>query len=112
MVTPVMSNVEEIVYKWLTKRGIPFSFQSSLRGGYFSLGGAVVDFLIEDRRIAIRVHGEYWHRGVEKEGSDIIQKEMLREEGWTVVDLKSSDLEDPRRREQALNLALEGREML
>ena len=83
-----------------------------MRGGWYQLGGAVVDFLIPDRMLAWRVMGEYYHKGVAKTGEDIIQREMLQEEGWTVVDLLATDLEDPTRRDQALSLALEGIEML
>lgn len=106
----VMTDIERIVYDYLVKRNIAFDFQTSLAGGLFQLGGAVVDFILEERRLAWRVFGEYWHRGVEKTGSDTIQREMLTELGYTVVDLWSSDLES--RPEQTLRLALEGREMI
>ena len=108
--TAVMSNIEEIVFRWLTKRKISFEFQTSLSGGIFELGGAVVDFLLRERGLAWRVMGEYYHRGVEKTGSDIIQKEMLSALGWQVCDLWSDDLLN--QLEETMQLALQGREML
>jgi len=110
MVSVAMSNLEAIVFRWLTKRKIPFSFQTSLAGGHYALGGAVVDFLLEERRLAWRIQGEYWHRGVSKTGQDIIQKEMLSELGYVVVDLLADDIEN--RLDETLRLALQGQEMV
>ncbi len=110
MTTPVMTDIEEIVWNYLTKRGIEFQFATSMRGGIFELGGAVVDFLLTELNLAWRVHGEYWHRGVEKEGSDIIQREWLEAEGWIVVDLWSEDI--LKRLNEAMRNALTGKEML
>ncbi len=106
----VQTDIEAIVYGWLTDRKISFGFQTSLRGGFFQLGGAVVDFLIPDRNLAWRVFGEYYHRGVTKEGSDLLQKEMLTELGWVVVDLWGDDILE--RTKETLSLALEGQEVL
>lgn len=105
-----MTDIEEIVYNWLTRRGIPFRFQTSLMGGFYQLGGAVVDFLLDDSRLAWRIFGEYYHRGVTKEGSDLIQREQLTQLGWRVVDIWGDDIRD--RTDQTLGLALEGREVL
>lgn len=110
MVDIVASDLEIIVYNFLTRRKIPFEFQTSLAGGIYQLGGAVVDFILYEEMLAWRVMGEYYHKGVEKEGSDIIQKETLAEMGYTVVDLLANDLEN--RPEETLNLALQGQEML
>ena len=112
MTTQVMTDIEQIVYDWLTARNIPFRFQSALMGGFYQLGGAVVDVIITDRNLAWRIQGEYWHRGVSKTGQDILQREMLNELGYTVVDLLSDDLEDPTRRDETLTKALRGEEML
>ncbi len=106
----VMTDIEKLVYDWLVKHKIAFTFQSSLSGGRFELGGSVVDFILDNRNIAIRVLGEYWHRGVSKSGQDLIQREMLNELGYIVVDLWSTDIED--HLEQTMRLALQGREML
>ena len=110
IVTQVMSDLERIVYNFLIRMKISFDFQTSLRGGFYQLGGAVVDFILRENNIALRVFGEYWHRGIIKEGSDTIQREMLSELGFTVVDLWGNDLEQ--RLEQTMRLALQGQEML
>lgn len=110
MSTGVYTDIELIVIKWLEKHKIQFEAQSSLRGGFYTLGGAVVDFLLPARRLAWRIFGEYWHRGVTKEGSDTIQREMLGELGWVVVDLWSDDIEN--RLNETLTRALRGEEML
>lgn len=110
MVTQVASSIELIVIDWLTRRNIDFRFQTSLGGGFFELGGAVVDVLLTELRIAIRIQGGYWHRGVEKSGQDEIQREMLTALGWTVVDLWEDDLLD--RLETTMQRALRGEEML
>jgi len=111
MRTRIATDIELIVLKWLDRNKIEYQFQSSLMGGYFELGGAVIDILIRDRNLAWRIMGEYWHRGVVPSGRDAIQREMLEAEGWTVVDIWSMDLEDPSRLEQTMRLALQGQEM-
>ena len=108
MLEQPMSDLEALVYNFLVRRNIPFDFQTSLAGGFYSLGGAVVDFIIRD--LAWRVMGEYFHKGVEKTGSDIIQREQLVAMGYTVVDLLADDLEN--RLNETLTLALQGQEML
>lgn len=108
----VATNIEEIVAQWLNRKGIEYQFQTSLMGGFYELGGAVVDFLFPDRRLAWRVMGEYYHQGVQKRGSDLLQKELLSQQGWVVVDIWGNDILDINRRDQALNLALVGQEML
>jgi len=104
----IASDLERIVYDWLVRRGISFDFQTSFSGGHYQLGGSVVDFLIGN--LAWRVQGEYWHRGVEKAGADIIQREMLESLGYTVVDLRADDLENMAN--ETLTKALRGEEML
>ena len=112
MVVPILSDLELIVYNWLTKRKIVFEYGVSVRGGVFEIGGAKIDFTLPERNIAIRVQGSYWHRGVVPEGKDALQREMLTAEGWTVVDIWGDDILDPTRLEQTMRLALQGREML
>ncbi len=110
MVSAVATDIEIVVMRWLDSRNIQYRFQTSLLGGYFALGGAVVDFLLDDSRLAWRIFGEYWHRGVTKEGSDLIQRELLIGLGWRVVDLWGDDVKD--RTDETLSLALEGQEVL
>ena len=109
---PPMTDIEQIAYDWMVRRGINFQFSSSIAGGFFELGGAVVDFILPDRRIAIRVMGVYWHRGVEVEGHDMIQREMLVARGYIVVDIWGDDLRDPTRRDETMRKAMRGEEML
>ena len=104
------TDIERMVLNWLFKHKIVFQFATSLRGGFFELGGAVVDFLIPEGNLAWRVMGEYWHTGIIPEGKDLIQKELLSEMGYTVVDLWSDDIEN--RLEETMRLALQGVEML
>ena len=108
----VASDIEIIVLNFLDKNNIVYEFQSSLMGGRFELGGLIADILIPDLQLAWRIHGDYWHRQIGKTGQDIIQRELLEAEGWTVVDLYGSDLLNPETREQTLIKALHGEEML
>ena len=105
----VATDLELLVLEWLNRQGIIYQFQTSLAGGYYQLGGAVMDFIVEPN-LAWRIFGEYWHQGVEKTGSDIIQKEQLTALGYVVIDLLEDDLRN--RLNQTLTLALEGQEML
>ena len=105
----VMTEPEAIVYQFLVERKIPFEFQTSLAGGIYELGGSVIDFLIPEYRLGWRVMGEYWHRGVSKSGSDLIQKESLAAMGLTIVDLWENDLRD--RPTETLTKALKGEQI-
>lgn len=110
MAEQVMTDIEAIVVGWLRRHKIVFQFATSLRGGFFELGGAVVDILIPDRQLAWRIMGEYWHRGTVPEGKDAIQREMLTALGWKVVDLWSDDIKN--KLDETLRRALLGEEML
>ena len=108
--TQIASEPELIVMGWLTRNKIIFTFQSWMAGGLYELGGSVVDFTLDELDIALRVMGEYWHRGISKSGQDLIQREMLISLGWTVVDLQEDDIRN--RLEQTMRLAIQGKEML
>lgn len=110
MTTQVATDIEILVIRWLDRRGIQYEFQTSLAGGWYSLGGSVVDFLFRDRSMVWRVMGEYYHRGVTKEGSDLYHKEILEQLGFIVVDIWGDDIRE--RIDETLGLALQGREML
>ena len=105
-----MTDLEAIVTRWLDRHKIDYQFQSSLMGGYYELGGSVVDILLPARGLAWRIQGEYWHQRVGQQGRDEIQKELLSGLGWTVVDLWGSDIEN--RIEETMQKALLGQEML
>ena len=113
MNTIIASAPERIVLNWLDKRGITdYVFQSSQMGGRFELGGSVVDFLFPERSLAWRVQGTYWHQGVEKVGTDTVQRELLESQGWVVVDIFEKDLTPPEKANQTLEAALMGQEVL
>ena len=111
MVTQALSDIEAIIYNWLTKRNVAFTFQSSMFGGRFELGGAVVDFTLDELNIALRVQGDYFHTGVEKSATDEVQRELLESQGWTVVDIYGSDLETPEEVNNTLTKAMRGEEV-
>ncbi len=110
MVTQTATDIELIAIRWLEKRNISFEFQSSLMGGFFELGGAVVDFLFAERNMLWRIMGDYWHQNIGTEGRDMLQRELLESEGWRVVDIWGSDITE--RTEETLTKALRGQEML
>jgi len=110
MVTRMATDIELIVLGYLDRRKILYQFQTSLAGGFYELGGAVVDFLLPERSLAWRIFGEYWHTPVATQGRDAIQRELLASQGWTVVDIWGSDIKE--RLEETMRLALQGREML
>ena len=112
MVEVIGTDIELLVIAWLDRRKIIYEFKSSLMGGFFALGGAVVDILLRERNLAWRIFGEYWHQGVIKEGSDQIQRELLTNLGYTVVDIWGDDILDPTRINETLTKALLGQEML
>ena len=110
MVEAVATDIERLALNWLDKHRIDYLFQTSLAGGYYELGGMVIDILLPDRWIAIRVMGEYWHKGVEPEGKAIIQREQLEAMGWTVVDCWGEDLQS--RLDETMSKAILGEEVL
>jgi len=112
MVEIIASDIERIVLRWLDRRGIIYDFQSSLMGGRFSLGGAIVDVLIYDLQLAWRVHGDYWHKPIAKQATDDVQRELLENQGWVVVDIWGSGLETPEKINSTLQKALRGEETL
>ena len=110
MQTRVATDIELLVLGYLDRHKVAYEFQSSLMGGFFELGGSVIDILIPDRRLAWRIFGEYWHRGVSVSGRDLIQKESLSAMGWKVVDIWGDDIFN--RLEETMQKALLGEEML
>ncbi len=108
MVERIASDIELIVLRWLDKRGILYKFQTSFAGGFTELGGAVIDITIG--RLAWRINGEYYHRGVVPEGKAALQKEAIEAQGYTVVDIWGNDIKE--RTDLTLTKALRGEEML
>jgi len=102
---------EWLVYQWLTKRKIPFTYQAPLMGGRPEPGGAVGDFVLSSQvpPVVLRVMGLYWHR-TPAEGRDMMQKLALIDMGYVVVDVFEDDLKI--RLEFTMKLALAGQEVL
>ena len=89
---------EMLVHRELTRRKVAFDFQSSQMGGRLQLGGAVVDFLFEDRKLCLRVMGKYWHSPFDRMGhgvNDEEQRLMLIGRGYDVKDLWEKTIMDP-----------------
>ncbi|KKL06459.1 hypothetical protein LCGC14_2595810 [marine sediment metagenome] len=110
--TQLASTPEKAVYGALKKIGIEFIFQSSQLGGRNTRGGAVIDFILTELNIGLRVQGTYWHEGIVKQAHDRMQKEML--EGLpnldVIVDIWEDDIEN--NLEQTMTLAIQGEEMI
>lgn len=86
---------ELAVYRTLIKLGYEgrFEFQSSMMGGRLERGGAVLDFYIPERGLAISVLGEYWHYGnPERVAQDKLQRIMLEGQGIKVVYIDAEDV--------------------
>ena len=106
-----LSSLEKKVHDWLTKNDILFSTQETMFGLASEVGSAVVDFIIGDRNLVLRVMGSYWHSSIESKARDEFGKEQLLNAGYQVVDLWESDLTDDKIT-HTLRLALEGQEIL
>jgi len=80
---------ERLVHAWLTKHGIPFSYQYALLGGHVP-GGAIVDFVIRLRSpfVILRIMGYYWHhKSPATQINDDLQLESLEDLGYVVEDI-------------------------
>ena len=106
-----LSDLEKKVFNWLSKRDIPFTTQKQMFGIAGEAGSATVDFIIEERHLALRVMGSYWHSGLEAKARDEFGKGQLVNEGFIVVDLWEEDLSDDKI-QHTMELALEGVETI
>ena len=80
---------ERLVYAWLVKHGIPFSYQYALMGGHVP-GGAIVDFVIRLRNppVILRIMGYYWHhKSPATQINDDLQLESLEDLRYIVEDI-------------------------
>ena len=106
------SDLEWLVADWLTRHRVPFQYQAPYLGGRTSLGGQVVDFVIEDRQppLLLGVQGEYWHYGTTAQaGRSLLAKIALQAQGFVVVYVKGIDLEN--RIDFTLRSAMEGHQL-
>lgn len=77
---------EYAIYTALKKLGVDFEFQSSQMGGRLSRGGAILDFYIPDRSLAINIQGLYWHYGsTPRVMNEQLQRAMLESQGIRVI---------------------------
>ena len=107
----LLNNLERIVYNWLIKHSILFTAQAPMFGGAGELGSAIVDFILTERNVAIRVMGGYWHSGLETNARDLLGKEKLAEVGYTVVDVREENL-TAGKINNTMELAITGQEAL
>lgn len=106
---PELQSIPElIVASWLVKNDIHFTLQEKFFGGVTQAGGAVVDFLIPERNLIIRVMS-YWHLSGEARSRDEIQKIKLLSEGYTVIDIWEEAIME--NLDYVMREALEGREV-
>ena len=105
-----LSNLEKKVWDWLVKNNIPFQTERVMLAEARELGSAVVDFYIPDRNLVLRVMGSYFHSSIQSKARDILGKERLIAEGYVVVDLQESDINE--NLETTMRKALQGMEML
>lgn len=76
---------------------VDFTFQSSLFGGRVEKGGLIIDFLFSDPPdLAISVLGSYFHYvlGGGTRGRDLINREILAQQGLTLIFIDDVDLEE------------------
>ncbi len=105
-----LSDIEKVVYIWLTNHKIPFNMQQRF-GTYREVGSATVDFILPESNIALRIMGRYWHTGLEMEGRDAMGKEILAQMGYIVVDLWEETLQ-PYRLDDTMEHAIKGEEVI
>jgi len=97
-----------MVAEWLVKHDILFTFQEKLYGGTTIAGGAIVDFVLPDRNIIIRIQS-YWHETPEAIARDTLQKIRLEADGYTVIDIWEDEILD--NIDYVMSEAVEGREI-
>ena len=105
-----LSTLEKKVYSWLAKNEIPFSTQQKMFGTAGELGSATIDFILGERRLALRVMGSYWHSTFKARARDQLGKEQLYAAGYEVVDLWEVNLSDENI-DRTMSLALQGIEI-
>ena len=78
--------------------------------GVAEIGSATVDFILDDRNLALRVMGAYFHSSFESKARDELGKERLVNEGYIVVDLHEENLGDEDL-DRTMEMALKGMEI-
>ena len=106
-----LSTLEKKVWDWLTKNNIPFQTEETMLAEAREVGSAIVDFLIPDKNLIIRVMGSYWHSGLTAKARDELAKERLINQGYIVVDIWEENLTEEKI-DRTMRMALEGQEVL
>jgi len=99
---------ERMVYGWLVKHDIPFSYQISVEGGRLP-GGSILDFVINLRPfpLAIRIQS-YWHTLPTQKFNDAMQLDALEELGWEVCDVWDYEINTVNKANETLTNVLYG----
>ena len=105
-----MTDIERAVAEWLNRNNIDYTPQVGMLGGRIGKGGAVVDFELYYLSIILRIMGQYWHKGLVANARDKVQRELLTNQGYTVVDILESNL-SPEKIEHTMRLAILGQEI-
>lgn len=94
---PIPSNLIATLPEWYCywalirlgkKPNIDFTFQSSLAGGRYELGGVVLDFLIKNPpHLGINIQGVRWHYelGMGRKSRDALQRIRLEHRGIKII---------------------------
>jgi len=107
-----LTDLEVAVANWLDRHGLKgqWETQVGMRGGRMEKGGAVIDFIIRSRMLILRVMGQYWHRGLEQNARDLLQRQLLEADGFRVVDILENNL-TPEKIDSTMRLAIQGKEV-
>lgn len=91
------SDIEWLVYWYLTAHGVKFDYQYPVAGGRYSVLpgiGQVLDFTVPDRSLVLNVQGEYWHYSTTALRQEaLVKKNELLSLGWRVVYVLGHDLQ-------------------
>ena len=94
------SNLEEVVYKELLRRGlregVHFAYQVPFFGIAREKGSFIIDFYFTDPpNLAVNVQGEYYHyiqHGSEGQAKDRLLKAMMAGKAITLIFLDETDI--------------------
>ncbi len=81
----------------LERMGLAYEFQTSFMGGRMVAGGLVADFYLPNYSLIISVLGEYFHYGLQRTASDVLQALGMNSQGISTIFIDESDaLKNPR----------------
>ena len=89
---PAGSDLEWMVYWWLSAHGVPFVYQFYGLGGR-QQGDQVPDFYLPGSELLLDVQGEYWHYSSTKlRQAALVDKQQALQQGYRMVFLREIDL--------------------